>query len=228
MPTKAKPGTKPRDKKMDTDPNGRRRLLTCSMILFAEKGFDGVTVRDIARAADVSVGLLNHHFGSKEGLRQAVDNHVIQQFEEVISDVNAPAAAGGEALYNWLEGWIGRHSQEWENTVVYMRRALLEDSDWGGQLFQRFYQIARTSIDRMDANGSIRPEVDRLWLPFLFVYLELGTLLLAPHIQRVLGKSGFDRDLWRRRYKAYLDLIARGITPADKIEELLQQQLTRS
>ena len=98
MPTKAKPGTRPRDKKMDTDPNGRRRLLTCSMILFAEKGFDGVTVRDIARAADVSVGLLNHHFGSKEGLRQAVDNHVIQQFEEVISDLCLRAPAFGIAL----------------------------------------------------------------------------------------------------------------------------------
>ena len=227
MPAKAKPGTKAMNKKRDTDPNGRQRLLTCSMNLFAEKGFDGVTVRDIAKAANVSVGLLNHHFGSKEGLRQAVDNHVIEQFEEVISDGNAPAA-GGEALYNWLEGWIGRHSEEWENTVVYMRRALLEDSDWGGQLFQRFFQIARTSIDRMDADGSIRPEVDRLWLPFLFVYLELGTLLLAPHIQRVLGKSGFDRVLWRRRYRAYLDLITRGIAPPEKLEELLQQQVSRS
>jgi AcrR family transcriptional regulator len=225
MPTKATP--RARDKTRDTDPNGRQRLLTVSMTLFAEKGFDGVTVRDIARAADVSVGLLNHHFGSKEGLRQAVDNHVIQQFEEIITDNTAPGASG-EALYNWLEGWIGRHSAEWETTVAYMRRALLEDSDWGGQLFQRFFQIARTSIDRMDANGTIRPEVDRLWLPFLFVYLELGTLLLAPHIQRVLGKSGFDRDLWRRRYKAYLDLITRGVTPPDKLDELLQQRDTYS
>jgi hypothetical protein len=80
----------------------------------------------------------------------------------------------------------------------------------------------------MDANGTIRPEVDRLWLPFLFVYLELGTLLLAPHIQRVLGKSGFDRDLWRRRYKAYLDLITRGVTPPERLDELLQQQDKRS
>lgn len=209
-------------KAVDAEPDGRQRLLTVSMVLFADKGFDGVTVRDIAKAADVSVGLLNHHFGSKEGLRQAVDNHVIRQFEELVTDNST--SGGGEAFYNWVEGWITRHSDEWAATVAYMRRALLEDSEWGGELFQRFFQIARTSIDRLDANGNIRPEVDRLWLPFLFVYLELGTMLLAPHIERVLGKSGFDRDLWRRRYKAYLDLITRGITPPEKLEALLRER----
>ena len=102
-----------------------------------------------------------------------------------------------------------------------MRRALLEDSDWGSQLFLRFFQIARTSVDRADAAGLIRPDVDRLWLPLLIVYLELGTMLLEPHIRRLLGKSGYDRELWRRRYTAYLDLIARGAYRPEALEKLV-------
>jgi hypothetical protein len=45
------------------------------------------------------------------------------------------------------------------------------------------------------------------------MYLDLGTLLLDPYIERVLGKSGFDRELWRRRHRAYTDLIWRGTRP---------------
>ncbi len=192
--------------------DGRARLLQVAMRLFAEKGYDGVTVRDIAAAASVSVGLINHHFGSKEGLREAVDSHIIAQFEEVLAAQKAGDApmSDFDNTIAWIEGWISRHAGEWQTMVGYMRRALLEDSNWGSSIFQRFYQIARTSVDRMDADGRIRPDVDRLWLPFLMVYLELGTLLLDPHIKRVLGRSGFERELWRRRYTAYLDLIVRG------------------
>ena len=64
---------------------GGDRLIKVAMALFAERGFDGVTVRDIATAAGVSVGLMNHHFGSKEGLRTAVDRYFLSQFEEALT-----------------------------------------------------------------------------------------------------------------------------------------------
>ena len=200
---------------------GRDRLIKVTMALFAERGFDGVTVRDIATAAGVSVGLINHHFGSKEGLRDAVDRYFIGQFEEVLT---AEPTAGGRSvsaqeiglddLADWVEQWIGRHIDDWDASKAYMRRALLEGNDWGASLFERFYNVVRTSVDRMDALGNLRPDVDRLWLPFLIMYLEVGTLLLEPYVNRILGKSAFDRTLWRRRHRAYLDLIYRGTMPA--------------
>jgi len=96
-------------------------------------------------------------------------------------------------------------------TVKEVRRALLEETPWGAKLFKRYFDIVRASIDRMDAQGRIRPDVDRLWLPFLFMFLETGTLLMDPYIKQILGQSGFEPDLWRRRYRAYGDMIARGV-----------------
>ncbi len=196
---------------------GQERLIKVAMRLFAEKGFDGITVRDISSAAGVSVGLINHHFGSKEGLREAVDRYFLSQFEEVLH-IQTPAVSldndsGLEPFVEWTEDWIDRHVGEWDISKAYMRRALLEGSDWGANLFERFYQVARTVVDRMDAEGRLRPDVDRLWLPLLMMYMELGTLLLEPFVEKVLGKSGFDRALWRRRYRAYTDLIHRGSRP---------------
>ncbi|MBY0521290.1 MAG: TetR/AcrR family transcriptional regulator, partial [Sphingomonas sp.] len=157
---------------------GKVRLIKVAMALFAEKGFDGVTVRDISTAAEVSVGLINHHFGSKEGLREAVDRYFIAQFEEVLFEpvhdgMNKDADL--DRLTDQTEAWISRHIDDWDLTKAYMRRALLEGSDWGAGLFDRFYQVQRTAMDRMDAEGHMRADVDRLWLPLLVVYMELGT-----------------------------------------------------
>jgi AcrR family transcriptional regulator len=195
---------------------GKLRLIKVAMRMFADKGYDGITVRDISAAAEVSVGLINHHFGSKEGLREAVDKYFIEQFEEVLFEERPVPASEAEGLaqsVEFTENWINRHIDDWDLTKAYMRRALLEGSDWGAGLFERFYNVVRTSVDRMDADGKIRPDVDRLWLPLLVMYLELGTLLLEPYVERVLGKSGFDRELWRRRHRAYIDLMYRGVRP---------------
>lgn len=201
---------------------GKERLIRVAMKLFAEKGFDGVTVRDISAAADVSVGLINHHFGSKEGLREAVDRYFIAQFEEAVTNPFDPRSAelrGSAAIVEWTEEWIDRHIGEWSVSTAYMRRALLEGSEWGASLFERYYQVVRTMVDRMDAEGRLRPDVDRLWLPLLVLYMELGTLLLEPYVEKVLGKSGYDRALWRRRYTAYVDLIYRGTRPEPERSE---------
>jgi len=50
----------------------RARIVTAAEIEFADHGFDGVSVRQIALRADVPVALINYHFGSKEGLYRAI------------------------------------------------------------------------------------------------------------------------------------------------------------
>ena len=195
-------------------PDGRERLVRTAFILFAEKGFDSVTVRDLATASSVSVGLINHHFGSKEGLREAVDVYFMAQFEDAITGAASHDELGVSDPDIIIDQWIARHEEQWPTIVAYFRRALLEESEWGFSLFQRFYGFVQKSVLRMDADGQIGADVDRLWLPFLMIYLELGTMVFDPYIKRVLGKSGYDRDLWRRRHRAYMSLIRRGAAPA--------------
>jgi TetR/AcrR family transcriptional regulator, regulator of cefoperazone and chloramphenicol sensitivity len=197
--------------------NGKHRLIQVAMQMFADKGFDGITVRDIASAANVSVGLINHHFGSKEGLREAVDHYFLSQFEEILQDeyrvTENQDDRGLDIVVERTEDWINRHIDDWDLSKSYMRRALLEGSDWGANIFDRFYQVQRSAVDRMDVEGQLRADVDRLWLPLLIIYMELGTLLLEPYVEKMLGRSGFDRTLWRRRHRAYSDLIIRGVSP---------------
>lgn len=50
----------------------RERILDAAEALFAEHGYDGVTLRQIATQASVDVALANYHFGKKLDLFQAV------------------------------------------------------------------------------------------------------------------------------------------------------------
>lgn len=60
------------------DLTARARIRDAALEEFAEHGFGGATVRGVAAAAGVSPGLVLHHFGSKEGLRQACDEAVLE------------------------------------------------------------------------------------------------------------------------------------------------------
>ena len=55
------------------DPEGTKRaVLVAAERLFAERGFAGTSLRDIATASGVSHPLIQHHFGTKENLYGAV------------------------------------------------------------------------------------------------------------------------------------------------------------
>ena len=191
---------------------GKERILMTAMELFAERGYDAVTVRDITAAADVSPALISHHFGSKAGLRDAVDEFFIERFEAFYGDDQEHVEdLEPKEFMSTVESWVSNISDDWPVITRYFRRALLEETEWGERIFRRYFELVRGSIDRLDAQGRIRPNVDRLWLPFLFMFLETGTILMNPYIEKILGRSGYDPELWRRRYLAYSDMIARGV-----------------
>lgn len=48
------------------------RLLEAAEVLFAEQGFEAVSVRDITKVSEANVAAVNYHFGSREGLVEAV------------------------------------------------------------------------------------------------------------------------------------------------------------
>jgi len=57
-----------------SDNDCRSALITIATPLFAEKGFNGVSVRAIASQAGVNVSMISYYFGGKEGLYGAVLN----------------------------------------------------------------------------------------------------------------------------------------------------------
>ena len=84
-----------------SDLTAKATIRNAALRLFADRGPDAVTVRQVAAAAGVSPALVMHHFGSKAGLRESVDDHVAQQLRRVLDaltdDGLGDALTGGDS-----------------------------------------------------------------------------------------------------------------------------------
>ncbi|MES2330295.1 MAG: TetR family transcriptional regulator [Bacteroidota bacterium] len=50
----------------------KEHIMNAAIELFAEKGFEGSSIRDLASRADVNVAMVNYYFGSKDKLFEAI------------------------------------------------------------------------------------------------------------------------------------------------------------
>jgi AcrR family transcriptional regulator len=65
----------------------RARIVTAALRLFAERGFDGASTRDIATAAGVNAPALQYYFDNKEGVYLACVEHIVASLSEYLSEV---------------------------------------------------------------------------------------------------------------------------------------------
>jgi AcrR family transcriptional regulator len=72
----------------------RQRLVAAAATLFAERGFENVTVREICKISNANVAAINYHFGDKAGLYRAVVLLAIQ----VMQETNEQSQRAGDGL----------------------------------------------------------------------------------------------------------------------------------
>jgi AcrR family transcriptional regulator len=80
--------------KVELPENAKERLMAASLPLFAEKGLEGTSTRDIAKAADLNISLISYYFGGKEGLYKAAILEHGKKKEEMISTLVEPYLKG--------------------------------------------------------------------------------------------------------------------------------------
>lgn len=87
----------------------REQLLDVGRKLFAEKGFEAVSVEEIASKADVSKPVVYEHFGGKEGLYAVVVdremNHLLNAIGDALTAGSARALLeqAGMALFDYID-----------------------------------------------------------------------------------------------------------------------------
>ncbi len=98
------------DSKANRSSAKRDRILDVAEQLFAEHGYDGVTLRQIASGAKVDVALASYHFGKKLDLFNAVferrSAYLNQARHEALEAVREEAGAAGPSVEQIIEAFL--------------------------------------------------------------------------------------------------------------------------
>ncbi len=98
------------------------RILTAALDLFVERGFHNVSIHDVQKQANVSIGSIYNHFGGKEGVAKALYYHLMKEFEEMIEDVIAENLSTRERC-NKIILQLFEYTETRRNIVSYMLHA---------------------------------------------------------------------------------------------------------
>ena len=175
----------------------RASILSSALQLFAEKGYAHTTTRNIAQAADLSVGLMYHYFDNKESLLQAVFDFVMARIDAGITAVllaNPP----GERLPRLLQtifDLLASEPQFW--ALFYMLRtqpAIM--AVLGDDFRQRTALLRSCFIEELAKVGWAEPELEAYYLYSVVegaiqqYLLDPANYPLADIVEKMISRFG--------------------------------------
>ncbi len=187
----------------------RERLLDAAEQIFAERGFEGASMRAVTQAAGASVSAANYHFGSKEALlRETLLRRVGPLNERRIARLDA------------LEEAANGHPLELETIVEAFLRPVFEEHAASDDATARFRQVAARIYS--DPPGVVSAMKRELFGPIVTRFvaaltaalpeksreeIELGFQLtvgvmvhvISGHLVTVPGQEEGECDCWTAR-----------------------------
>ncbi len=129
------------------------KILTAALVLFVEHGYHKVSIHEIQKLADVSIGSIYRYFDGKEGIAESLYHHILGEIEALVDDVilhNKTARAKCEALISAFFSYTETHS----DIIAYVFHA--KHSEFLPQLppicdaapFTKMQAIVQNGIDR--------------------------------------------------------------------------------
>ena len=162
------------------DLTARARIRDAAVARFGRDGFRA-PVRAIAEDAGVSAALVIHHFGSKDALRTACDEHVLTVIREQKSDAIAHTSPS-ETI-----GLLAS-VQEYAALFAYMVRSLLEGGTLAAHFVDGLVADAEAYLDAGVTAGTVRESQDPSGRARQVAATQVG-LLVMSHLDAAVGRG---------------------------------------
>jgi AcrR family transcriptional regulator len=184
------------------------RIRNAALELFAARGTKATTIRDVASKADVSPGLVQHHFGTKDGLRKAVDEFVLHDARQTIENLPAPLEERSAEFAKRM----GAVVRDRPAAVLYLARSAADGDEVALQTFKALVEFGVPQFRQMQERGQLHDDLDLEWAVLSMLLFNLGSMLFRPAIEHALGESILSKEGRQRSNRAALTLFTRGLT----------------
>lgn len=168
------------------DRTARAKIRDAAISSFAQHGVARTTARKVAAVANVSPGLVIHHFGSMEGLRSECDEYVASVVRE---QKKKTIQAGGS-----FDIVSAIRNSELTFVSEYLARALTDDSPAVNKLVDDLVSDAEEYMVLGVESGTLKPSKDPRTRAAIFSIWSLGALVLHAHMSRLIGIDLTDLD----------------------------------
>lgn len=191
----------------------RDRILDTAQELFGSRGFDAVSVSEIASAANVSTALIYYHFTDKESLLRALMLRGGEVFEPLVERLRTSGGSARERLAAYIEAWIAAVLDNASLTRIVVRPLLESGGPLSEEILTRIsrnMEVIATVISQGVESGEFAPCDPTLAAECLFALLNTRAaagVLNAAHLDRV---SSDPHDVARFIARTYLGGLAIG------------------
>jgi AcrR family transcriptional regulator len=212
---RAQPGAQISSEDLST----RARIRDAALSEFARHGYRGASIRGIARAAGVSPGLVQHHFGSKASLRDACDAHVMS----VMREVKDRGIRQGEAAD---PAYLAARFDEMTPIIEYMVASLTSGSPavarWFDEVTDYTYEVLTTG----DIGPKLPATPETREIAAVQTAMSLGVTILFEHLHRAIGPELDKSEVLMRTGRARLFLTSDRIL-SDEVAAKVREGLDR-
>lgn len=186
------------------EPSSMDRVRDVALKVFATHGTEATSLRMIAEAAGVSIGLVQHHFRTKGNLITAVDEYVMAVLAQSLAGPlpGAPTDPVSDVAHRVTE-LVTDHAA----VIDYMCRAVVDCTPIGVRIFDGLVDIGRGHWDQLAEQGLVRAGLDPDWVALNPMVLVLGIFLVRPHLDRHLPDaftSPAQLDRWQKATDALI------------------------
>lgn len=196
----------------------RRKILDAAEGLFADRGFDGTTIREVAERSGLSGPLILFHFQSKEGLYEAVKDDIVRRWQANLD--GTPLSEGGAGAF--VETMIEAAFAFYRDNPTMVRianwgRLAGDDAPWGGE--EEIHRWYRTSLVEAQRRKEIRDDISPLAITALISGAVHVWWEFRGHMEEHVRQGSYEPI----SDEAYLDqitaVIRRGLAPLEREKE---------
>ena len=178
-----------------TDLTTRARIRNAALVEFARHGFKGATIRGIARTAGVSSGLVQHHFGTKEGLQRACDTYVL----DTLRSSREEGLRNGEFS---RPDYLANLFAEMGPLVDYMTMSVTSGSEIAARWFDDIVATMHDAFTSGELGSDLEQEDDPRAVAAVLAAMGLGLVVFFDSVRRALDDSESEAEFMVRLARA--------------------------
>lgn len=194
-------------KKRDKE-GSKKALLDAALAVFAERGYDAATTREVAKKAKVSEALIQRYFEGKAGLLLAITQHLMNEGnEEALSSLPFAPTLEEDILQVLNQSCSHLGSQSHFIRVI-LSRAIVDAKlghQMGEHVHQRRLPLLKTRLLHYQQKGQISPNQNLHAAAFAISGLTFTLGFMAPEV------FAFDRTMLAEIAKSLAGVFARGL-----------------